>query len=110
VQSDPERRRFERKPFFAAVTIKTASCASIEARSNEISLSGVGLISATPIAAGEAVALTIRVPGPDGVAERVSGRVASLRFDDDCAVIGVEFSSPLDRLTTPALAVAVERL
>jgi c-di-GMP-binding flagellar brake protein YcgR len=105
-----ERRRFERRSFFAAVKIEAASGPSIEARSDSISLGGVGLLSPTPLARGEGVELTIRIPGGAGTEERVSGRVASLRSDDDCAIIGVEFSSPLDRRSTPALVRAVERL
>lgn len=107
-----DKRRFGRAPFLANVTVELLSGDSvIDARSVDVSLGGVGLISPTPIPAGEQVVLTFHLKTASGTTtERIPGRVANLRFDDDASIVGVEFSAVLDRNAAPVLTGIVEKL
>ena len=106
------RRRFERMPFFANVTIRSQSGGpSVKGRSIDISLGGVGLVSESPFPVGKLVDLTFHLSTPKGIVnEQVSGRVACVRFDDNAAIVGLEFSTILAREATPELTRMVEKL
>jgi hypothetical protein len=108
-----EVRRFVRVPFFAKATLAVLFEAQvIEARSIDISLGGVSLACPTPLPIGQLVSLTFHLTTGETRSEErpVSGRVSHLRFDDDAAIIGVEFTPTLDRMVMPALVRAIERL
>jgi hypothetical protein len=97
------RRCSERGPFNAHVTlVSTLEASTQEARSIDVSLGGVSLICTEPLEVGQCITLIFHLATQSGmVAEEVCGRVMSARFDDDVAVLGIEFTSPLDRRTAP---------
>jgi PilZ domain len=105
-------RRFERAPFFVEVTLALPQGGHlVEARSVDISLGGVGLICPVPLAVGSVITLTFSVRGRTGAVEEcVVGRVASLRYDDDASLVGVEFVEPLKRESAPTLVREIEWL
>jgi hypothetical protein len=104
------RRLFERVPFCVRVTLASMPGAStLEAQSIDASLGGVGLICTEPVPIGQAVTLTFHFATQSGeAAEAVRGHVTSVRCDDDAAVVGIKFTPPLDRRTTPLLCRAIE--
>jgi c-di-GMP-binding flagellar brake protein YcgR len=112
VPTPQDKRRFGRAPFFANVTVELLSSSSaIDARSVDISLGGVALISPMPVPIGEHVVLTFHLKTSSGMTtERISGRVVNLRHDDDASIVGVEFSAVLDRNAAPVLTRTVETL
>jgi len=111
MRTPEDNRRFERMPFYSQVTVDlSGGDVRLEARSANISLGGVGLICPTALPVGEHVTLTFHLTSSAGpVAERVTGRVVSSRFDDGVALIGVEFDAVLGH-EAAALARVVERL
>ena len=107
------RRRYERVPFYCAVTLTAPpEAAEVAARTIDVSLGGVGLACPTAPAVGRVVTLTFHLGRGGGptVAERVAGRVANVCCDPDVNRIGVEFAAPLDRAANPALVRAIEEL
>jgi hypothetical protein len=106
------QRRFERAPFFTRVTITGPSGEpATEARTVDVGLAGVGVITTTPLAVGQAVLVTFHLRvGTGMVREQVPGRVVDLRVDDDASIAGIEFDEPVSRLQSPALVRAIERL
>jgi hypothetical protein len=94
--STPERRRFERVPFYARVTlIPVAGGPPVEAQSCDLSLGGAGLICQAPLPVGGVYTLTFHLASPSGVvADRVAGTVTTVRCDD-AALVGVAFAVPL---------------
>lgn len=107
-----ERRRFGRLPFFVPVALTPNTVpGSIQGHTFDISLGGAGLTCPTPLPVGESVRLAFHLPAPAGrVVEELTGRVASLRFDDDGAIMGVEFDELASSRKAPALTRAIERL
>jgi c-di-GMP-binding flagellar brake protein YcgR len=107
-----DKRRFGRAPFIANVTVELpAGGSAIDARSVDISLGGVGLISPMPVPVGEHMVLTFHLKTSSGMTtERIPGRVVNLRHDDDASIVGVEFAAVLDHKTAPVLTGIVEKL
>jgi hypothetical protein len=105
------KRRFERGPFIAHVTVaSTLEASTQEAQSIDVSLGGVSLICTEPLEIGLCITLTFHLATQSGmVAEEVCGRVMSARFDDDVAVLGIEFTSPLDHRTAPEFCRSLAR-
>jgi c-di-GMP-binding flagellar brake protein YcgR len=113
VAAPPDTRRCVRVPYFGKVTIvDPPNEAPIEARSIDISLNGVGLVSPKPLPVNTLVTLQFHLTNPNGTptAEQVSGRVAYVRFESGTSVVGLEFLPVLDRLSPPVLVRAIERL
>lgn len=109
-----ERRTYVRVPFMKAVelTVHVAN-QTVEARTIDISLGGVGIITqGGVIVAGQFVTVAFRLHDARlGVrVERVAGRVANFRADLDGNRVGVEFMAPLNEAEYPALVRAVEQL
>jgi hypothetical protein len=105
------KRRFERGPFIAHVTlVSTLEASTQEAQSIDVSLGGVSLICTEPMEIGQCITLTFHLATQSGmVAEEACGRVTSARFDDDVVVLGIEFTSLLDRRTAPEFCRALAR-
>jgi hypothetical protein len=79
----------------------------VKANVLDISLSGVRLICAEPVSAGEIVLLEFRMGARTGVQiEQLWSRVIHVRMDDDAWVVGLKFNQVLDRQTTPLLTQA----
>ena len=102
MRTPEDRRRCERVGFHSQVTVDlSGGDVTLKARSANISLAGVGLICPSPLPVGQPVTLTFHLTSRAGpVRERVTGRVISLRFDDDVALIGVEFDAVLGQKAT----------
>ncbi len=85
---------------------------SVEARTVDISLGGVGIALAATFARGDLVTIVFRLDGRGRgpVEERVLGRVAYVRADVDGNRIGVEFLEPLASAACPELCRRVDRL
>jgi c-di-GMP-binding flagellar brake protein YcgR len=101
-----ERRRYERVPFLCEVTVTTLPGGTpVRARSLDISLGGLGLISPIAIEAGHLVELSFLVKDAarKEVREHVAGRVVNLRADIDGNRIGIEFFEPLSQAKNPVL-------
>ena len=102
-----ERRQYERVPFFAEVDVRAGADGSWQsARSIDLSLGGVGLMTAASLLPGQMVTLKLSVPGAAAKGTRpvqVLGRVASLHADAELNHVGVEFLEPLSASQSPAL-------
>ena len=100
-----ERRRYERVPFFSDVILRPAdSTRPLSARTVDLSLGGVGLVTTATLMLGDYV--TVTFPFPDAAARRTTeilGRVASFRADEDANLVGVEFLEPLSVARAPEL-------
>lgn len=98
-------------PFFAGVTVTLSPCGrTIEARTFDISLGGVGLICPTMVAVGQILSMAFRLADRSGgaVIEVVHGRVCHSRSDEGATTVGMQFLSPLGRRTTPILVARIE--
>ena len=103
-----DRRRFERRPFRARVTISLPTHQVVlKANVLEISQEGVRLLCAEPVSEGADALLTFRMRiRRKERTEEVSGRVIHARMDDDAWVVGFKFNEALTRESTPLLAKA----
>jgi len=108
----PAKRHHKKVPLIARVTVvPVPPAAPIEAQSVEVGLDGVGLLCALPLPVGEAVSLTFHLTtgsGSETVVGPIFGRVTGVRFDDDTAVVGVEFDEILSQESSPELVRFVE--
>jgi len=108
-----EGRRFIRVPFFTKVVVlPQAATASVEARSIDISLGGMGLVCQSALPIGQSVSLTFYLTTTTGEVPQgpVPGRVTGVRFENNTSILGVEFDHTLERRLVPELVRAVERL
>lgn len=101
-----ERRRYERVPFFCEVSLTALpEGLTFPARTVDISLGGVGLMTPAAFEPSQTVSLFFRLQ--DGYEpeqeSRVMGRVVNLRADTDANLIGVEFFEPLSPAGNPRL-------
>jgi hypothetical protein len=113
LEGHADKRRFERVPFFAEVAVSLpAGEHLIDARSIDISLSGIGLVCPMPLPVGMSVSVTVRLGSDERLIEEgpVVGRVVNLRLDDDAAIVGVEFTPVLSRSLAPGLVRTIEKL
>lgn len=100
------RRRFDRVPFFSDVSVTALPDGpTIPARSLDISLGGVGLVTQVALAPGQTVALIFSLPNGSRQenGQRVLGQVVNLRADCDVNYVGVEFLEPLSHTGSPHL-------
>jgi c-di-GMP-binding flagellar brake protein YcgR len=111
----PDRRVYERVPFFCQVVVAARPGAyATEARTVDISLGGVGVFCAGTLflRPGSSVSVTFRLADPhQGFCEEViMGKVANAAADSDGCRYGIEFLDPIKPSTHPRLARAVDRL
>jgi c-di-GMP-binding flagellar brake protein YcgR len=100
-------------PFFTDVELSdSAGGPPIPARTLEISLGGVGLMSPKPLPEGSHIRLIfhLRNGSQTEVPETVHGMVRVLRSDIDGHRLGIEFSEPLRPDHNPKLLKKVESL
>ena len=113
---DPrERRVYERVPFFRPVDLSVPPDApSIEARSFDVSLGGVGLAvpAGRAVPVGTAVAVTFHLTDRRRGAfdERILGRVVHARSEADCTRVGIEFAEPVHPSAYPGLSRVIGQL
>jgi c-di-GMP-binding flagellar brake protein YcgR len=107
-----ELRRYERVPFFAEVTLRTAGNARLlPARTIDLSLGGVGLVTKTALERGTPVTVVFSIPDAGGRrTTEIIGRVVSLNADSDANRVGIEFLEPLSASRAPALVNRLQRL
>ncbi len=108
-----DRRRYERVQFLCEVELTALSNGSpVQARSLDISLGGVGLITQTSFEPGQIIALAFHLKDTRGreVVEKVVGKVVHLRADADGNRVGVEFLEPLHDSTQPRLMAKLEKI
>jgi hypothetical protein len=101
-----ELRKYERVGFLCRIELTVLPEGVPQAaRSIDLSLGGVGVITQAAFSVGQMVAATFFLTGPDdGEAKvRVIGRVARLAADVDANVLGVQFLSPLTEAEFPRL-------
>jgi hypothetical protein len=105
-------RKYGRATFLSQVSLSVRGGVDVEARSLDINLGGVGLISRVFVRTGQAVTLAFHLKNSANVAvvERVQGRVVFARSDVDGHRLRVEFYEPLDRTTNPELTRRIENL
>lgn len=100
-----ERRRYGRVGFLCQVELSAfPDGPMLEGSSLDLSLGGVGVVTASALSVGQVVAVTfhLREDGLD-VQEKVIGRVANLKADVDANRIGLEFLEPLRETAQPVL-------
>jgi c-di-GMP-binding flagellar brake protein YcgR len=110
-----ERRVYERAPYFGRVTVSIpAHAPPVEGRTMDISLGGVGLSCpvSSAIRSGESIAVTFHLVQPRSgpVEERLLGRVAWIRTEAQCCLLGIEFLEPVHPVLNPAVTRLIERL
>jgi PilZ domain len=115
-----DMRRYPRVPFDSKVLIRAVSSQPpveartvvIEARTVDLSLSGVGIIAPVAFRLGSWLTLgfELRDVNPTVVVERLSARVIFRRPGEGDDRLGMEFFEPLHRSRTPRLARWVEPL
>lgn len=101
-----ERRRYGRVPFLSRVALTPIPGGTrSEARTLDLSLGGVGVLTSGAYAVGQAVELVFFSRDSKGaeVGERVLGRVANFKADVDGNRIGIEFAAPLRETECPVL-------
>jgi c-di-GMP-binding flagellar brake protein YcgR len=100
-----ERRRYERVPFFADVAVRMVQGGpSLPARTIDLSLGGVGLVTVAALVPGTDVIIIFSIPDAAGKRTTdVVGRVVSLSADSDANRVGIEFLEPLSKSRTPEL-------
>ena len=101
-----ESRQQERVPFFCDVAMsRLPGGPSIPARSLDLSLHGVGLVTAGSFEQDQLVMLSfsLRDAAQHEIRERVLGRIAYMRADVDANRVGVQFAEPLQRSKNPEL-------
>lgn len=77
----------------------------VRARTIDLSLGGVGLVTTGTLVIGEYVTIVFPFPVPPAKrSTEVLGRVVSLLADDDANRVGVEFFEPLSVSRAPNLA------
>ena len=107
-----ELRRYERVPFFAEVTLRTAENARLlPARTIDLSLGGVGLVTTAALEPGAHVTVVFSIS--DAGAKRtveIIGRVVSLDADSDANRVGIEFLEPLSVSRAPELVNRLQRM
>ncbi|MBN1395736.1 MAG: PilZ domain-containing protein [Pirellulales bacterium] len=107
------QRRYERTSFFTPVKLTVLPDGpSIETNSFDISLGGVGLNSTVFIEPGKDVILRFHVADrlPDCKDEKIFGRVAYSRADEDVNRMGIEFLQPIHDSTHPSLTAILNSL
>jgi c-di-GMP-binding flagellar brake protein YcgR len=107
-----ERRRYERVPFFADVRLRTVENARpLPARTTDLSLGGLGLVTTTALDPGEHVTVVFSIPGSRTrrMAEIV-GRVVSLSADSETNHMSIEFVEPLSLARAPELVNRLQQI
>jgi c-di-GMP-binding flagellar brake protein YcgR len=108
-----ERRRYERAPFFADVTLRALpNGPSAAARTLDLSLGGVGLVSGAAFTPGQLVNVVFYLvdAAKRSVKVEVVGRVVNLNAETDANRIGVEFVDPLSASKTPELVNRLQKI
>jgi c-di-GMP-binding flagellar brake protein YcgR len=107
-----ERRRYERVPFFADVALRTAENGRLlPARTIDLSLGGVGLVTTAAITPGVQVTVVFLTPGANGKrTTEIVGRVVSLNADTDANRVGIEFLEPLSVSQAPELVTRLQHM
>jgi c-di-GMP-binding flagellar brake protein YcgR len=108
-----DRRNYTRVPFHKSVTVEALPDGpTIEARTIDISLGGVGITCRAAFSKGQSLAVVFRLDDRKlgACVERVPGRVVNLVADEGCNRVGVEFAESLHEAKFPALSRAVARL
>jgi hypothetical protein len=108
-----QNRRYVRVDFFCRVDVAPISGGkTIEARSANISLGGVGLIVPQSLELGQVLQLTFHLRDREGneLLEQIAGRVVNSRSDFEILRVGIEFLEPLKESKNPVLCRTVERL
>jgi c-di-GMP-binding flagellar brake protein YcgR len=101
-----ERRRYERVQFLCDASVTALpNGAAIAARTLDISLGGVGLLTRTVLEPGQAIAVSfsLRDSTQKEIKEQAFGRVVAFRADLEGNRVGVEFSEPLNESRNPEL-------
>src|SRR5262249_39494719 len=99
-----QRRRYERVPFFADVTLRALpNGPSVPARTLDLSLGGVGLVTGAAFTPGQSVSVIFDLvdAAKRSTKFEVVGRVVNLNADLDANRLGVEFVEPLSAANTP---------
>jgi hypothetical protein len=102
----PDRGRFERVPFFTALTLTLLPGGpSVEGRTIDISLGGVGLSCPEALAPGSFVSLAFRLRhrSHGEVVEQLFGRITHARSDEAGTTLEVQFLPPPDERSSPVL-------
>jgi c-di-GMP-binding flagellar brake protein YcgR len=108
-----QRRRYERAPFFADVTLRAfPNGPSVPARTLDLSLGGVGLVTGAAFTPGQLVSVTLYLVDSAKRSTKVEvvGRVVNLNADVDANRLGVEFVEPLSAAKTPELVDRLQRI
>jgi c-di-GMP-binding flagellar brake protein YcgR len=107
-----ERRRYERVPFFTAVEIRDfKSGRALPARTLELSIGGVGLVTNGAFLPGDDVTIMFHVQNAGFKrATEVAGRVIGFSADSDANRVGVEFSEPLSMSRAPELVRRLQQM
>jgi type IV pilus assembly protein PilC len=105
-------RRHERIPFLTRVDLIDENGESTRAKTVDISLGGVGVMSPTPFTLGQRATLKfILRDGAQGeVVEQAVATVVVAKSEVDGTLLGFQFVDPLRRERTPHLVKRVERL
>jgi hypothetical protein len=107
------QRVYQRVPFLRPITVvPMPGTRTVEARSLDISIGGVGLTCPVSLTRGQEVELAFPLDDPQlgKCIERIRGRVVNFVADLDGNLVGVEFLEPLQASRNPALTRAVARL
>lgn len=107
------QRRYERVPFFCPVELTAMpEGKTFPARSLDVSLGGVGVLSQTGLEREHLVSVAFVFDGDPKkrVCETLMGRVASFRADDSGNVLGIEFLEPVSDAKHPTLARKLQNL
>jgi c-di-GMP-binding flagellar brake protein YcgR len=108
-----ERRQYQRVPFLCEVTMTPIPAgAAIAARSLDISLGGVGLVTQGSVQPGQMVNLVLVFKDRMHRQVRVdlAGVVANLRAELEGNHIGVRFLEPLSEAKNPQLFAKVQSI
>jgi hypothetical protein len=107
------QRRYERVGFFCEVVLTMLGNGKpIPARSLDISMGGVGLLSPQSLPRGAlvTVAFVMRDAAQKYVVEQVTGTVVNAWADLDGNHIGIEFAEPINQLAQPLLSRKLENI
>jgi hypothetical protein len=97
-------------PFFTRVMLTLfPGGGPVEARSFDISVTGVGLVSSLSLAVGQVVRLAFHLRDRSGraVVEEILGRIVHTRADEHGNTLEVQFLATPDTQTTPVLLEAL---
>jgi c-di-GMP-binding flagellar brake protein YcgR len=108
-----ERRQYQRVPFLCEVTMTPMPAGkAIAARSLDISLGGVGLVTQGTVQPGQMVSLRFLFRDRMQIQVRVdlAGVVANLRAELEGNHVGVRFLEPLTEAKSPQLFAKVQSI